>query len=93
MRVINVEGREAIMALTPEDCLRMAMACYHATDAVHGKLSPDEADRANNWFEAMEALFEFAAMATGAWSFMPVKSMEKFTLEKIREGGVLDPLW
>lgn len=99
MRMENIEGREAVVRLTAEDCMRLAMACGMAANDVHGKLSPDEAERADAWLESVGTLFEVAAMAAAAWSHMSIKHAEYFTLAKIREGAtiegsaMLDPIW
>lgn len=103
MELKNIAGRTITIELSPEEAMRLAVACQAAADHCcasgltrdYGDLLPDADAGPVAWvatelYEATAAMFEAAALAAAADSYI---NDNPIRLDRLREGKLLGELW
>lgn len=101
MELKNIAGRTITIELSPEEAMRLAVACQAAADHCcastrdYGDLLPDADAGPVAWvatelYEATAAMFEAAALAAAADTYI---NDNPIRLDRLREGKLLGDLW
>jgi len=101
VKFANIAQRTITVELTPEDCQRLAVACDAVAALVAGNapdlgaLAPnrDAMSIVESLYEAFGAALEAAALAGAVETYVPLNRAEKLTLDEMRAGKLIDPLW
>jgi hypothetical protein len=88
MRIVDIQSCRVTVEFSPEDCQRITTALSQI-DYMPGDDRHDSPGTSFDWLESYASAFEAAALAAA----MGTKIDGTATLEAMRSGELLSPLW